>query len=69
MRSPQKLIPFVAVLAAVLALVAAAPAMAYDTGPHSELTRDAMTTEGFGLDAVGVAQVNNWFVDFYEQAG
>jgi hypothetical protein len=25
-----------------------------------------MTAEGFGADAVGVAQVNNWFVDIYE---
>ena len=28
-----------------------------------------MRSEGFNTDAVGVAQVNNWFVDFYEQAG
>lgn len=67
MRPPLTPISVTA-LAAVLALVAAAPAAAYDSGPHSELTRDAMTSEGFRLDAVGVAQVNNWFVDFYEQA-
>ena len=52
-----------------MALAIASPALAYDTGPHSELTRDAMASEGFGNDAIGVAQVNNWFVDLYEQAG
>jgi hypothetical protein len=51
------------VLTTVLALVVASPAFAYDTGPHSELTRDAMRSEGFGGDAIGVTQVNNWFVD------
>jgi hypothetical protein len=69
MRTSLRSLPAVAVLAAALSLAAAAPASAYDTGPHTEITRDAMTTEGFRLDAVGVAQVNNWFVDFYEQAG
>ena len=58
-----------AVVTAVLALAVAAPASAYDTGSHFEITDDVMTSEGFGADAVGVAQVNNWFVDFYEQAG
>ena len=28
-----------------------------------------MGAEGFGTDAIGVAQVNNWFVDLYEKAG
>ena len=27
-----------------------------------------MTAEGFEPTAIDVAQVNNWFVDFYEQA-
>jgi hypothetical protein len=65
----QRMRMAVASLAATLALAAAAPAFAYDTGPHFEITEDAMTAEGFGTDAVGVAQVNNWFVDFYENAG
>ena len=59
----------VATIPVVLLLAAAAPARAYDTGSHFEITDDVMTSEGFGDDAVGVAQVNNWFVDFYEQAG
>ena len=56
------------VLAITLALAVASPALAYDTGPHSELTRDAMGAEGFRDDAIGVAQVNNWFVDLYENS-
>ena len=58
----------IALLPAVAVLAAAAPAVAYDTGPHAEITADAMTAEGFRGDAVGVAQVNNWFPDLYEQA-
>lgn len=46
----------------------ASPAIAFDTGPHSEITADALSAEGFGEDSVHVAQVNNWFVDLYEQA-
>src|SRR4051812_23654798 len=56
------------VLATALALALASPALAYDTGPHSELTGDAMSAEGFGADAIGVARVNNWFVDLYENS-
>ncbi len=41
-------------------------AAAYDTGPHAEITQDAMTAEGFDTDAIGLARVNNWFVDLYE---
>src|SRR5262245_44447480 len=62
MRTPL----LITALAAALTLAVTAPALAYDTGPHFDMTEDAMTTEGFGLDAIGVAQVNNWFVDFYE---
>ena len=57
-----------ALLATVAVLATAASASAYDTGPHFEVTSDAMTEEGFGRTAIEVAQVNNWFVDFYEQA-
>ena len=56
------------VVAATGLLAVATPAVAYDTGPHAEITADAMGAEGFGPNAIGVAQVNNWFVDFYEQA-
>lgn len=60
-------------LAAAVALAAMGflwvePAGAFDTGPHFDLTRDALTAEGFSETALQVAQVNNWMVDFYEQA-
>lgn len=49
----------------VLALGAAAPARAFDTGPHGDMTVDALRAEGFGPDAADVARVNNYFVDMY----
>ena len=53
-------------LVAAALFAGAGPAGAYYTGPHADITEDAMTAEGFGPNAVGVAQVNNWFVNFYE---
>lgn len=52
----------------VALLGCAAPARAYDTGPHAEFTEAALAEEGFGTHAQRVAQVNNWFIDLYEQA-
>jgi len=57
----------IAVLSAVVVLAEAAPALAFDRGPHTELTYASMTDEGFGTDATGVAEVNNWFVDLYHE--
>jgi hypothetical protein len=57
-----------AVVAVALALVVAPAAHAFDTGPHGDLTVDAMRAEGFGPDAADVGRVNNWFVDLYSQA-
>ncbi len=66
---PRRLRSSVTVFLAAGALLgAAAPASAYDSGPHAELTEDAMHSEGFRSMAIGVARVNNWFVDIYEQA-
>lgn len=56
-----------ATLAATIVAAQCAPALAYDAGPHTELTVDAMSAEGFGKDAVEVSAVNNWFVDLYQQ--
>ena len=42
-----------------------ASARAYDTGPHADMTRDALTAEGFSAAAGNVGMVNNWFVDYY----
>lgn len=55
-------------LAAVGCLAVPAGAQAFDTGPHSDLTRDALTAEGFSSTATDVAQVENWFVDLYSNA-
>ena len=52
----------------VLALVVPATASAFDTGPHTDLTRDALAAEGFGHTAADVAVINNWFVDIYSNA-
>lgn len=57
-----------AAVALALAMLAAPQARAFDTGPHFDITRDALGAEGFGNDAVRIAQVNNWFVDLYENA-
>jgi len=43
----------------------AVPARAFDTGPHADITRDALTAEGFGAASADIAAVNNWFVDYY----
>ena len=59
-----------ALIAVTSAVVLAAPAaaQAFDTGPHSDLTRDALAAEGFGATASDVVVVNNWFVDLYSNS-
>src|SRR3954470_6597527 len=57
-----------AALTATILLAAPAGAQAFDTGPHSDITRDALTAEGFGPTATDVAVVNNWFVDLYSNS-
>jgi hypothetical protein len=57
-----------AVVAAVAALVAAPRASAFDTGTHFDITRDALSVEGFNSRAIQSAQVSNWLVDLYENA-
>lgn len=54
----------VAVFALGLCLNAGA-VQAFDTGPHADMTRDALTAEGFGAAGADVGMVNNWFVDYY----
>lgn len=63
MRLCRALSAFVAV-----SLLGSSPALAFDTGPHTDITRDAMYAEGFGRTAADVAVVNNWFVDLYSNA-
>ena len=57
------------VLAATLLWLGAATAGAFDTGPHADLTRDALTAEGFSAAAGDVGMVDNWFVDYYTNPG
>lgn len=54
--------------AAILMLAAAQSASAYDSGPHADVTVDAMLDEGFNQNAAGIARINNWFVDMYGNA-
>jgi CARDB/PLAT/LH2 domain len=65
-RAPRSLALAALTAATLLAAPAAAPA--FDTGPHSDITRDALTAEGFGATAADVVVVNNWFVDLYSNS-
>ena len=56
-----------AALCVAVALTIAAPAQAFDTGPHQEMTWSALQKEGFGSDATEVVQVDNWFTDLYHE--
>ena len=58
----------VSMFALAVVLLTPAGANAFDTGPHSDITRDALTAEGFSSTAVDVAVVNNWFVDLYSNS-
>ncbi len=48
-------------------MVTSVPARAFDTGPHFDMTRDALTSEGFGDVPIRIIQISNWFCDLYEQ--
>jgi hypothetical protein len=52
---------------AMLPLGRPAPAHAFDTGPHNDMTRAAMQHEGFARESqvIGICQVSNWLVDYY----
>ena len=58
----------IAAVTAVVLLAAPGGARAFDTGPHSDITRDALLAEGFGATAADVVVVNNWFVDLYSNS-
>ena len=45
--------------------LAPASAQAFDTGPHADMTRDALTAEGAAPASATIAAANNWFVDYY----
>ncbi|HEY0381011.1 MAG TPA: HET-C-related protein [Candidatus Elarobacter sp.] len=55
-----------AALTAAFALVSApAPAVAFDTGPHGNITEDALARLGFNRAAADAVQVENWLTDYY----
>src|SRR3954452_24738926 len=58
----------IAAAVATALAIAAAPAGAFDSSPHTDMTRDALTEEGFGGHAADVGVVENWFVDYYWNA-
>ena len=68
MRSTKPLFVVSIALAALLCALPS-PARAFDTGPHMDMTRDALTAEGFGAASADIAAVNNWFVDYYTNPG
>lgn len=52
---------------AALGLVALAPrALAFDTGPHFDITEDVLRSEAFMPQAIKTSQCANFMVDFYE---
>lgn len=59
--------PLALVAALFILLWDSRPARAFDTGPHSDMTRAAFQDEGFssGSAVIGIAQVSNWLVDYY----
>ncbi|MGC4042444.1 MAG: hypothetical protein QM758_01415 [Armatimonas sp.] len=54
-----------AFLAVLGVLSATSGAHAFDTGHHYDLTREALKELGMSEDAIQVAQVENWLVDYY----
>lgn len=65
-RSPRSGV--LAALTTIALLSAPSGAQAFDTGPHTDITRDALAAEGFGATARDVTVVNNWFVDLYSNS-
>jgi hypothetical protein len=49
-------------------LAAGSPALAFDTGHHSDLTASAMVQYGFDETPIKVVQVANWLTDYYSQS-
>lgn len=64
----RSLAPLFSILAFAILLIAPGSASAYDSGPHADITVDAMQDEGFSQTAAGVGRINNWFVDMYGNA-
>jgi hypothetical protein len=55
----------IVILSGAFGLAPAAPALAFTSGPHTEMVEDSLAAEGFGNDAIAVAGIDNTFMDFY----
>ncbi|HEY6236181.1 MAG TPA: HET-C-related protein [Candidatus Elarobacter sp.] len=55
----------VAAFVVAYSLVTAAPALAFDTGPHAGITEDSLRRAGFNRPAADAVQVENWLTDYY----
>ena len=58
----------ITLVALVLLLGCSARVQAFDTGHHSDLTREVLNEFGFGSTSIKIAQVENWMVDYYTNA-
>lgn len=47
-------------------VMGAAPASSFDTGPHFDMTEDAMAPMGFSQQSIRTVQAANFLVDFHE---
>jgi hypothetical protein len=54
-----------AIAFATLLCAVPSSARAFDTGPHADITRDALLSEGASPASASITAVNNWFVDYY----
>jgi hypothetical protein len=52
----------------VAGLALSQPVAAYNGGHHWDLTRDALRAEEFGMTAVRIAQVENFFTDYFDSS-
>jgi hypothetical protein len=56
------------VSAALLLAVLTGHTLAFDTGPHFDLTHSALSEHSFGGDAIQIVQVENWLTDYYSSS-
>lgn len=61
----RRRIALAAAAAACAVGLTAAPAHAFDTQAHADMTRDALTAEGATPSSADVGVVDNWLVDYY----
>lgn len=65
--SPERYLKYLAIGLLVLSMLAP-NVLAFDTAPHSDLTRAALTKKGFTTDATNIAQLQNWLTDYYSSS-